>query len=668
MNEDAIDDLFNHAKTLGYKDTRDNFLNLIYTDQRAFNDMFSYAKSKGFNKSEDDFSILIGKKSQGLGKPLPGSEAGPSGGRRLPSKLSGQQVKAYLGKYGASFTDQQYDQIAQQAAGKSFEEAMNIARNITTPTPVAPTPVQMAPLEAGRQMLASAAEQRTGLAEEVQQEEEPKISGYLSPEQLQGAAMEEARMPSATMPTIEQKKAEFATQFRQQGEARAADVVSEMSSDTKKRMLALYAEDAKVNDSDELDLGPFGTIKVGETPEEAQRNLDQLISFGEPSSIGFQSGFNSQQIYDKLKSDLGYENDKKLEEDLLKYFISNQGLVSVLDDSKQKLSSYTQAYEAASQDPQSSPEELVELKKMIDKELKIQEMGFIVEGLQYRENVSYLEGLGLSLAYAGYDAGYLAEGFRLSVNELTTTLLENTIEPIFPESWKGVIRDNLVSPVLYSRKKIREEQAELPYQSVASQSVIDGLNLINVARTGTQIAGSIGVTAAGGIIGFMAGGPVGAERGATLAAASLTYGEAADEARKAGASEAETQAYALLGAYIDGTLEKFGLKGLTKTIVTDAERRYVLSAIKSELKKGASVEKVVSSIVNRVSNAAGSLVKAGTPEAGTEFAQTGKDIIIKKGFNEFILEETDKKFEEPTIDEAGRMLAESLVKCLLGAS
>ena len=551
MNEGAIDDLFNHAKTLGYKDTRDKFLNLIHTDQRAFNDMFSYAKSKGFNKSEDDFSILIGKKNQGLGKPLPGSEAGPSGGRRLPSKLSGQQVKSYLGKYGASFTDQQYDQIAQQAAGKSFEEAMNIARNITTPTPVAPTPVQMAPLEAGRQMLASAAEQRTGLAEEVQQEEEPKISGYLSPEQLQGAAMEEARMPSATMPTIEQKKAEFATQFRQKGEVEAADVVSKMSSDTKKRMLALYAEDAKVNDSDELDLGPFGTIKAGETPEEAQRNLDQLINFGKEHTdlavlraIEFQSGFNSQQIYDKLKSDLGYENDKKLEEDLVKYFKTNEGLKAVVDDSKQKLSLYNQQYQSALQDPQASEEDLVNLKQMINKELQIQGMGDIVEAIQY-DRLSAGDKASLALAYGANTARGLLGSLELSAEEFSVGILEAVAEPFLAPEHQGMTRDLFLAPILSEKKAAAEKMASLPYQSISSQSVLDGLNLLNFTKTVTQVAGSIGVTYAAGAMG----------------GAALVYGDAVDEARKSGYGRDEAKAYGLLNATISGYLEKIGLKG-----------------------------------------------------------------------------------------------------------
>jgi hypothetical protein len=602
----------------------------------------------------------------GLGKPTPGSEAGPSGGRRLPSRLTGQQVKTYLGKYGASFTDSEYDQIAQQVAGKSLDEAMRIAKGIVTPQPkVAP----MAPLEAGRQMLETAAAQRTGLAEQVQAQTDEMISqrGYLSPEQLQGEAMGQGAMPSATIPTMEQQRVEFATGFRKEGEAEAADVVAKMQPISKKSLLAKYAEEAREKESDEIDLGPFGSVKMGETPEEVERNLDQLITLGDPGSAEADFGFSSKQIYDQLKSNLGYENDKKLEEDLLKYFKTNQGLNYVIDDSKQKLSLYNQQYEQALQDPQSSEEDLVNLKRNIDKELKIQEMGLIVENLQY-DRLPGSEVAALALANAGYTALYLGEGIRLSVNELTATILENTIEPLLPESWQGDIRRNLVDPVLYSRKRILEEKGELPFQSISSQSVIDGLNLLNVTSTATQIAGSIGATAAGGAIGFLIGGPAGAAYGATIAGGSLIYGEAADEARKSGASDLEAQAYALTNAAISGWLEKLGLKGLTKTIVTDAEKRYVLSAIRSELKKGVSIEKVASSLVNRFSNAAGSLIKAGTPESATETLQTTQELLLKKGFNEFILDEGDKKFEEPTIDEAGKLLAESLVTGFFGAS
>jgi len=639
MDERAIDDLFNHARSLGYKDSRGNFLNLIYTDQRAFNDMFSYAKSKGFNKNEDDFSILIGKK-QGSGKAAPGSGAGPSGGLRLPSNLNKQQVKSFLGRYGASFTDDQYDQIASRVKGKSMEEAMQIAREITTPTP---QPVRMSSLDAGRQMLASAAEQRTGLAEQVQQEE-PSTSGYLSPEQLRRAEMEDARIPSSTLPTQGQLRADFATQFRKEGEANAADLVSNWDSEGKKKMLAIYAEEAMENDSDELDFGPFGTVKMGETPEEVQRNLDQLISIPQLGTLKAEYGFSTKQIYDKLKSDLGYENDKKFEETLLKYFKSNEGLKYVVDDSKQKLSIYNQLYEEALQNPNTPQEDLDGLKQMINKELKIQGMGEIIDQAQYNR-LSIGEKAPIALAYGGSTLRSLANSLELSLTEFTVGVMEVVYEPFLADEHQGMVRDLLMYQPLSEKRKAAEKTAELPYQSVSSQSVIDGLNILNFTTTATQVTGSIAVTYAGG---FMGG-------------AALVYGDAVDEALKGGYSRNEAKAYGLLNAGISGYLEKIGLKGITKTITTDAERRLVLSAIRSELKKGTSVDKVVSIVTNKIANSIGSLVKGGTPEGFTEFAQTGQELLLKKAFNRMVLDEGEKGFEEPSLDEASKMLGEAFV-------
>lgn len=579
----------------------------------------------------------------GLGKPAPGSEAGASGGRRLPSKLNVQQVKTYLGKYGASFTDDQYRQIAEQAAGKSLEEAMSIARNITTPTPKV-TP--MAPLEAGRQMLETAAAKRTGLADQVQAQTDEMISqrGYLSPEQLQGEAMGQGAILSATIPTMEQQRVEFATGFRKEGEAEAAYTVAKMRPISKKSLLAKYAEEAREKESDEIDLGPFGSVKMGDTPEEAQRKLDQLITLGDPGSAEADFGFSSQQIYDQLKSNLGYENDKKLEEDLLKYFKTNEGLKYVIDDSKQKLSLYNQQYEQALQDPQSSEEDLVNLKQMINKELQIQNMGDIVESTQY-DRLSLGQKTSLALAYGANTARSLLGSLELSAQEFTVGVLEAVAEPFLAPEHQGMTRDLFLAPILSEKKAAQEVRASLPYQSISSQSVLDGLNLLNFSTTATQVVGSIAATYAGGAMG----------------GAALVYGDAVDEARKSGFGRDESKAYGLLNAVISGYLEKIGLKGMTKTIVSDAERRYVLSAIRSELKKGASVEKVVSIVTNKITNSLGSLMKAGTPEGVTEFAQTGQEILLKKGFNSIVLDDDKKGFEEPSLDEAAKMLTESFV-------
>ena len=635
MNEGAIDDLFNHARTLGYKDSRDNFINLIHTDQRAFNDMFSYARSKGFKDSEDSFSVLIGKKPGGLGKPAPGSEAGPSGGRRLPSKLNVQQVKTYLGKYGASFTDDQYRQIAEQAAGKSLEEAMSIARNITTPTPKV-TP--MAPLEAGRQMLASAAEQRTGLADEVQQE--PSLSsGYLSPEQLQGEAMGQGAMPSATIPTMEQQRIDFATGFRNVGEAEAADEIQRIKSGGEKNTreyLAELAANAQENDDDELDLGPYGKVKLGDTPEEVQRNRDLAINL---------DNTYTSQIINKLQTDVN-------ETDLLKFFKTNEGLRYVLNDSQQKLSLYNQQYEQALQNPQTSEEDLVNLKQMISKELSIQNMGQIVEDAQY-EKLSDEDTQTVQLAIGKTKGKGIILSLANSMVEFSKfgndVLYDITGLDMFKEQG-DVMQQTFKNKVTKLKEETSKELEAIPYPSIRNKSILTGLNLLNATGTAVDVGGSLAVTAAGSLFGM---GPV--------AGAALVFGDSVDEARKVGYNKYQAYGYGSLIAGVSGYLENKGFKGLTKTIVSDAEKRTILSAINSLEKKGYSIDKIFSELSNRVLNSIGSFAKAGLPEGKTEAAQALSEFITKKAFNELVLSEGKEGFEIPELDEIAGILTENFV-------
>jgi hypothetical protein len=62
MNEQVIDDLFNQAVSKGYKKSREEFVNLLHTNDAVLNDMYSYVQSKGYQKGIEDFSGLVGKK------------------------------------------------------------------------------------------------------------------------------------------------------------------------------------------------------------------------------------------------------------------------------------------------------------------------------------------------------------------------------------------------------------------------------------------------------------------------------------------------------------------------------------------------------------------------------------------------------------------------------
>ena len=62
MNEQVIDDLFNQAVSKGYKKSREEFVNLLHTNDAVLNDMYSYVQSKGYQKGIEDFNGLVGKK------------------------------------------------------------------------------------------------------------------------------------------------------------------------------------------------------------------------------------------------------------------------------------------------------------------------------------------------------------------------------------------------------------------------------------------------------------------------------------------------------------------------------------------------------------------------------------------------------------------------------
>ena len=80
MNEQVIDDLFNQAVSKGYKKSREEFVNLLHTNDAVLNDMYSYVQSKGYQKGIEDFNGLVGKKKGVTGSStVDGTLALPSG-------------------------------------------------------------------------------------------------------------------------------------------------------------------------------------------------------------------------------------------------------------------------------------------------------------------------------------------------------------------------------------------------------------------------------------------------------------------------------------------------------------------------------------------------------------------------------------------------------------
>ena len=108
MNEQVIDDLFNQAVSKGYKKSREEFVNLLHTNDAVLNDMYSYVQSKGYQKGIEDFSGLVGKKKDVTGlSTVDGTLGLPSGekdtlvertfGKNVVTNFLGDIYRAYEG-------------------------------------------------------------------------------------------------------------------------------------------------------------------------------------------------------------------------------------------------------------------------------------------------------------------------------------------------------------------------------------------------------------------------------------------------------------------------------------------------------------------------------------------------------------------------------------------
>ena len=86
MNEEALNDTFNHFKGIGYPGSVGDFSSLLSSNQDAFNDAWNYAKSKGYPGTTEDFSKLLGlEKTSELDD---GSSESPSWGDRISNTFN----------------------------------------------------------------------------------------------------------------------------------------------------------------------------------------------------------------------------------------------------------------------------------------------------------------------------------------------------------------------------------------------------------------------------------------------------------------------------------------------------------------------------------------------------------------------------------------------------
>jgi hypothetical protein len=64
MKEEVISYLYDWVKSQGYKKSKEDFVQLLHSNDEAFNQAFNHAKEGGYKKDENSFGILVGKNKQ----------------------------------------------------------------------------------------------------------------------------------------------------------------------------------------------------------------------------------------------------------------------------------------------------------------------------------------------------------------------------------------------------------------------------------------------------------------------------------------------------------------------------------------------------------------------------------------------------------------------------
>jgi hypothetical protein len=667
MDEQVLNDLYRRAVSLGYKKTKSEFVNLLKTDNSVFKDNYSYVRSKGYKKGENDFSVLIGKSAQQqVGKPAPGSAPGPSGGLRLPSNLTGSQIRNLVnsGKYKelssvqgliSGMNNADLEAAASQISGKSPDEAARYfsttaqlpARTWRSGLEKVGEPMRAAaPVQTQAQMAPQAAQPRSQAGERVLRGAvqsgnvvEGEMGGRfkpLSPEELDAQMRGEAMPKSSTIVPVEVK--------REEGKKQAVyKSVNSMSKQQMSNVLNKAAQRAEEEDDDELNLGPYGAYKLGDEPEAIATKRDRALNLDNDFT---------QEIASEIKKRNVRDSEDKIVENLSNYFNTYEQIKATNDESFNRMATYQEQYQQALNDPSVSDAQLEELKTKINEELSIQEMLGLVEDYKYGILPAEVKS-SLASVRSSLQGQKILNSIENSATRAMVQMGNAILSPFLNDEQLKASEFFWTLPVQSEKEYIEKQIQDLPYARIANKSILDDLNILNVTSTTTQVGGSMAAMIAGSVV----GGPV----GGFAAGASMIYGDSYDEARKAGFDETESTVFAGINAGISGALERVGFKGITRTLATDAEKRYILSAIRSEIKKGAKPNDIIKNITERVGNSFRSYLQGGLPEGFTEVAQGGSELVLKSAFNSLALEEGQKGFETPTLDEAAKMLLEQFI-------
>jgi hypothetical protein len=612
MNDEYLSNVYLTLKDInlsGFNKTEDDF-------KRAMSDR-NYAKNvfltlqdnvRGFAKTEDEFF-----NASGLGKAAPGSGAGASGGLRLPSNLNKQQVKNYLGKYGASLTDAQYEQIAKEASGKSLDEAVSIANSIAT----APVRTQFAPAwQPAKPNDASTPEfnLNTFVAEEVQRPKTGQELGALQESQFNSErqAMATAREQAVNLQPI------------------AEDI-----SENEKSMMSL-ADDVISGKITQVDLGPIGSFNVGAMEKE--------------TGVFTKLKNNPKALYDHLSSYIvsRHKSSKGISEEIvLPYLDSYTSLREIKKQNEAKIQNINTEIDYLSQFPDADPAVVSGLKADLKKEKAIQDMVSPSTSALFDE-LDVVD-----------KTPIVAKNLGINLLDPFLSLANGLVEEI------GVLANPALAPLAQYMKPILKERVaqakaanemrreNIQFKELSDQNILDGLNLMNGSRATGQAIGSMGAVFLGG----WAAGPM----GAAYMGFTLTYGDSLDEARKAGFSEREAQLYATIYGTASAALESFGFKGVSNAFMNTAVKKQVLSTIRSMIASGATKEQILKEVMNKGLRSSVAFLQGAAPEALTEMVQTTAELGTKKGFN-LLLADTElgqQGFELPTMEEGLKQIAEA---------
>ena len=124
MNEEALKTMYSLAQKEGYKDSVDDFKNLLSSNTEALNTMYSLAQKEGYKDSIDDFSSLLGVKKKDTPQPYQPTSEEPTEVSKIPSE------SIDLGVYPTAFTPKEDIEKVSEAGGISDEKLKRKASEI----------------------------------------------------------------------------------------------------------------------------------------------------------------------------------------------------------------------------------------------------------------------------------------------------------------------------------------------------------------------------------------------------------------------------------------------------------------------------------------------------------------------------------------------------------